>query len=182
MEFIKDLVESRMYRRLSQFKGKDVTDIAQQMFSHLLMLRDLYELDKAKAMKYAQTIVGNLNFNGFRMSMPDLYNMIVMVMQQKKYADKLFNNWDVVLPEMRIKRIFRDMASGNLDSRDFAQLMLILQRRIDVDADQMRMRRIVQTPKLSSSDYGWMRKRLVQITRRPINSDLHEIYKKAVAK
>lgn len=182
MEFIKELVESRMYRRLSQMKGKDVTDIANQLFNHLLMLRDLYELDKAQAMKYAQTIVGNLNFNGFRMSMPDLYNMIVMVLEQRKYADHLFNNWEITLPEMRIKRIFRDMASGNLNSRDFAQLMLILQRKMDLNADQMRMRRMVQTPELTSGDYKWMRSRLIQITRRPINSDLHEIYKKAISK
>ena len=182
MEFIKELVESRMYRRLSQMKGKSVTDIANQMFNHLLMLRDLYELDKPKAMSYAQEIVNNLSFNGFRMSMPDLYNMIVMVMEQHKYADHLFNDWKIVLPEMRIKRVFRDMASGNLNSRDFAQLMLILQRKMKLDADQMRMRRMVQTPELTKSDYAWMRKRLIQKTRRAINSDLHEIYKKAISK
>jgi len=182
MEFIKELIESRMYRRLSQMKGKDVTDIANQMFNHLLMLRDLYELDKPKAMSYAQEVVNNLNFSGFRLSMPDLYNMVVMVMQQKKYADHLYNNWDIVLPEMRIKRVFRDIASGTLNSSDFAQLMLILQRKMKLDADQMRMRRMVQTPELTKSDYAWMRKRLIQKTRRAINSDLHEIYKKAISK
>ena len=182
MEFIKQLDESRMYRRLGQLTGMRIEDIAKTMFDHFLLLRGLYDVDKAKAMKYAGEIVSNLNFNGFRPSMPDLYNMIVLVMEQKKYADRVFNDWDIVLPEMRIKRVFRDIASGTLNSSDFAQLMLILQRKMKLDADQMRMRRMVQTPELTKSDYAWMRKRLIQKTRRAINSDLHEIYKKAISK
>jgi len=183
MEFLRDITESRMYRRLSQFGGKSVDEIARQTYTHLLMLRSLYDLDKPKAVKYAQDIVGNLNFNGFRASMPDLYNMIVMIMDQKKYADKLFNNWDITLPEMRIKRVFRQMAQGQLDSNDFAQLMLILQRKIPgLDGDQMRMRRMVQnTTKSSEQDQKWMHKRLIQKSRRQINSDLHMLYSQAKA-
>ena len=75
MEFIKDITESRMYRRLGQLTGKNVNDLASQTFTHLLMLRSLYDLDKPKAVKYAKEIVNNLNFNGFRASMPDLYNL-----------------------------------------------------------------------------------------------------------
>lgn len=178
MDFLKDITESRMYRRLNQLAGKSVDDLAKQLFTHLLMLRSLYDLDKPKAVKYAKDIVTNLNFNGFRASMPDLYNMIVMIMEQHKYADKLFNNWDVVLPEMRIKRIFRSMAQGELDSNDFAQLMLILQRKIpNLDGDQMRMRRMVQDPtKSTATDRKWMHKRLIQMSRRVVNSDLHQLY------
>lgn len=183
MEFLQQLDESRMYRRLNQLTGMKIDDIAKTMFNHLLLLRGLYDLDKAKAMTYASAIVSNLNFNGFRPSMPDLYNMIVMVMEQKKYADRIYNNWDIVLPEMRIKRVFRDIAAGNLNSNDFAQLMLILQRRISgLDADQMKMRRMVQQPRLTASDQNWMKKRLVQMTRNSsgANSDLHELYRQAI--
>ena len=178
MEFIKDITESRMYRRLGQLTGKNVNDLASQTFTHLLMLRSLYDLDKPKAVKYAQEIVNNLNFNGFRASMPDLYNMLVMIIEQKKYGDRLFNNWDVTVPEMRIKRVFRSMAQGELDSNDFAQLMLILQRKFPkIDGDQMRMRRMVQnTTKSTASDRKWMHKRLIQMSRRVVNSDLHQIY------
>ena len=105
MEFLQQLDESRMYRRLNQLTGMKIDDIAKTMFNHFLLLRGLYDVDKAKAMKYAGEIVSNLNFNGFRPSMPDLYNMIVMVMEQKKYADRVFNNWDIVLP--RLSRVAR---------------------------------------------------------------------------
>lgn len=183
MEFIKQLDESRMYRRLGQLTGMRIEDIAKTMFNHFLLLRGLYDVDKAKAMTYASAIVSNLNFNGFRPSMPDLYNMIVMVMEQKKYADRVFNDWDIVLPEMRIKRVFRDMAAGTLNSNDFAQLMLILQRRISgLDADQLKMRRMVQQPKLTATDQNWMKKRLIQMTRNSsgASSDLHELYRQAI--
>ena len=178
MEFIKDITESRMYRRLGQLTGKNVNDLASQTFTHLLMLRSLYDLDKPKAVKYAKEIVNNLNFNGFRASMPDLYNMLVMIIEQKKYGDRLFNNWEVTVPEMRIKRVFRAMAQGQLDSNDFAQLMLILQRKFPkIDGDQMRMRRMVQdSTKSTASDRKWMHKRLIQMSRRIVNSDLHQLY------
>jgi len=178
MEFIKDITEARMYRRLGQLAGKNVSELASQTFTHLLMLRSLYDLDKPKAVKYAKEIVNNLNFNGFRASMPDLYNMLVMIIEQHKYADKLFNNWEITVPEMRIKRVIRSMSQGDLDSNDFAQLMLILQRKFPkLDGDQMRMRRMVQnTTKSTSSDRKWMQKRLLQMSRRVVNSDLHQLY------
>jgi len=113
MEFIKDITEARMYRRLGQLAGKNVSELASQTFTHLLMLRSLYDLDKPKAVKYAKEIVNNLNFNGFRASMPDLYNMLVMIIEQHKYADKLFNNWEITVPEMRIKRVIRSMSQGD---------------------------------------------------------------------
>lgn len=175
MEFIKEITESRVYRRLSQLHGRKVGDIAKEVYSHLLMLKVLYGVDKSKAQRYAKDMVQNLNFNGFRMSMPDLYNMIVMVVDQKKYADQLFNNWDIVLPEMRLKRIIRDFASGTLDESDYANLMLILQRRIPgVDQDLIRIRRMVSDKKTpSKQDTNWMIRRLLQITRKKGNSDLH---------
>jgi hypothetical protein len=178
MEFLKDITEARMYRRLQQLTGRSVDDLASQTFTHLLMLRSLYDLDKPKAVNYAKDIVSNLNFSGFRASMPDLYNMLVMIIEQHKYADKLFNNWEVTVPEMRIKRVFRSMAQGELDSNDFAQLMLILQRKFpNIDGDQMRMRRMVQdTTKSTPSDRKWMQKRLLQMSRKIVNSDLHQLY------
>jgi len=182
MELIKELIEARMHRRLGSFRGQDVGDIAKNMFNHFIMLRSLYDLDKNKAVKYAKEIVQRLNFDGYRASMPDLYNMIVMVKEQHKYADQLFNNWKIVLPEMRIKRVIRDIASGELNARDFAQLMIMLQRKINLDGDQMRMRRLVSTENPAQSELNWMQKRLITMTRRNINSDLHEIYRKAISK
>ena len=39
MEFIKELVEARMYRKLDSIKGTDVITLAGLLFDHLLMLK-----------------------------------------------------------------------------------------------------------------------------------------------
>ena len=37
MDFIKELIESRMYRRLEQVRGTDVTTLGSLIFDHMLM-------------------------------------------------------------------------------------------------------------------------------------------------
>ena len=94
-----------MYRRLEQVKGTDVNTLASLVYDHLLMLRVVYYIDKKSAVKYAKETIKQQNFNGFRQSMTDMYNLLTLVMQQRQYADKLFNNWDIVIPELRLKRV-----------------------------------------------------------------------------
>ena len=176
MEFIKNVIESRMYRRLGQVKGTDVATLAALVFDHLMMLRVLYYIDKPKAVAYAKNTIKQQNFSGFRQSMTDLYNFLTLVMQQRQYADKLFNDWDVQIPELRIKRILRDLADGNIDERDFNQLLMLLQRRIKgLSSDQMWLRRLVQDwhNRISKMDRKQAIMRILQTVRRPINSDLY---------
>ena len=183
MDFIKELIESRMYRRLEQVRGTDVTTLGSLIFDHMLMLRLLYYINKPRAVKYAKETMKQQNFTSFRQSMPDLYNFLALVTNQKEYANMLFNDWAVVIPELRLKRVLRSVADGNLDERDYDSLMMVLQRRFKgLDGDQMRMRRMVQnTTKQSEQDQKWMHKRLVQKSRRQINSDLHMLYSQAKA-
>ena len=68
MEFIKELVEARMYRKLDSIKGTDVITLAGLLFDHLLMLKIMYYIDKPKAVKYAQNTMSFQNFKGFRQS------------------------------------------------------------------------------------------------------------------
>ena len=98
MEFIKELIEARMYRKLDSVKGTDVQTLAGLMFDHMLMLKLLYSIDKPKAVKYANNTMSFQNFKGFRRSHKDLYNIITLITEQKKYAEKLFNNLDITLP------------------------------------------------------------------------------------
>jgi hypothetical protein len=176
MEFIKDIIESRMYRRLNQVKGADVQTLAGLVFDHLMMLRVLYYIDKPRAMKYANDTIKQQNFSGFRQSMTDLYNFLTLVMQQRQYADKLFNDWNIVIPELRIKRILRDLADGTINEADFNQLLMLLQRRIKgLTSDQMWLRRLVQDwhNRISKMDRKQAIMRILQTVRRPVNSDLY---------
>ena len=182
MEFIKDIIESRMYRRLEQVKGTDVNTLASLVYDHLLMLRVVYYLDKKTAVKYAKETIKQQNFNGFRQSMTDMYNLLTLVMQQRQYADKLFNNWDIVIPELRLKRVIRAVADGELDARDYDQLLMILYRRFGrvVTSDQMWLRRLVQDwdHRISRMDRNQAIMRILQTVRRPINTDLYMLLQK----
>lgn len=182
MEFIKDIIESRMYRRLEQVKGTDVNTLASLVYDHLLMLRVVYYLDKKTAVKYAKETIKQQNFNGFRQSMTDMYNLLTLVMQQRQYADKLFNNWDIVIPELRLKRVIRAVADGELDARDYDQLLMILYRRFGrvVTSDQMWLRRLVQDwdRRISRMDRNQAIMRILQTVRRPINTDLYMLLQK----
>lgn len=182
MEFIKSIIESRMYRRLEQVKGTDVNTLAGLVYDHMLMLRVVYYLDKKSAVRYAKDTIKQQNFTGFRQSMTDMYNLLTLVMQQRQYADKLFNNWDIIIPELRIKRVIRAVADGQLDERDYDQLLMILYRRFGrvVTSDQMWLRRLVQDwhKRISKTDRNQVIMRVLQTVRRPVNTDLYMLLQK----
>ena len=179
--WIKDeLQEARYYRQLAKQQGKSINDIAHTLYDHLLALYVLYKVDKSAAQGYATQMSKNIQFDGFRQSMPDLFNRLTLIIQQEKYADRLFNNWSVTLPEMRIKRIIRDMARGDLNAGDMDQLLMILQRQFKsiLDGDQMRIRRLATSwDKNNSSQNSFAVTRLIQTMRRPINTDLYELFR-----
>jgi len=181
MEFIKQLTDSRIYRRLDQIQGTNIATLSGLIFDHLIMLRVLYYIDKPKAVNYANDIMANQNFTSFRASMPDLYNLLVLVIQQKDFADKIFNDWDIVVPELRVKRVLRTLASGDIDNDDFDQLLMLLQRRFKkLTGDQMWMRRLVgDWKRRTRTDKHIVLTRLLQTVRRPTNSDLYMLLQTA---
>ena len=175
-----ELLEARYYRNLSKQYGKSVNDLASSIFDHLLMMYTLYHVKHKVAKKYSADMMKNVQFDGFRQSMPDFYNLLTLVIQQKKYADKLFNNWDIKLPELRIKRVFRQMAQEELDLGQMDQLLMILQRMFKglLSGDQLIIRRILNNwSKANSTQRQFAVNRLVQTMRRPINTDLYELFK-----
>lgn len=131
MKFLQELNESRMYRRLSQLNGKTIDSIGERLFEHLLALQILVNEDMLYAKKYADIIMSQQNFTGFRTSQPDLYNLISVILNQDKYSHIVEPNPDVIIPELRLKRNLRDIAAGRFDNNDFSQLMLMLQRRLE---------------------------------------------------
>jgi len=175
-----ELLEARYYRNLSKQYGKSVNDLASSIFDHVLMVYTLYHVKPTVAKKYSADMMKNVQFDGFRQSMPDFYNLLTLVIQQKKYADKLFNNWDIKLPELRIKRVFRQIAQEQLDLGQMDQLLMILQRMFKglLSGDQLIIRRILNNwSKANATQRQYAVNRLVQTMRRPINTDLYELFK-----
>jgi len=131
MKFLQDLNESRMYRRLGQLEGKSVHDIAERLFEHLLALQIMCNIDKGLASKYAEQIMRQQQFDGFRTSQPDLYNLIALILQQDQYSHLIDTDVSVGIPELRLRRNLRDIARGGFDNNDFSYMMLMLQRRFE---------------------------------------------------
>lgn len=131
MKFIQELNESRMYRRLGQVEGKHVSDIAERLFEHLLALQIFCNVDRALASRYAEWIMRQQQFDGFRNSQPDLYNLITLVLRQDQYSHILDTDNTVSIPELRLRRNLRQIARGGFDNNDYSQLMLMLQRKFE---------------------------------------------------
>lgn len=123
--FLQDLTEARVFRRLSEVEKMNVDQIALIALNYFYALIILWHEDQKTAIKYAKSIMVYPTFQEFKVSQPDLYNAMVLLMRQEKYFGKQSS---YTLPELRIRRILRDMGNGRVDERDFYQLLLILMR------------------------------------------------------
>lgn len=131
MKFLQELNESRMYRRLGQLEGKDVHHIAERLFEHLLALQILCNEDRNLARQYAEWTMKQQQFDGFRNSQPDLYNLITLVLKQDQYSHIIDTDHTVTIPELRLRRNLREIARGGFDNNDFSYMMLMLQRKFE---------------------------------------------------
>ena len=131
MKFLQELNESRMYRKLGQLQGRSIHYIAEQLFEHLLALQILANKNRSLASRYAKQIMKQTQFDGFRNSQPDLYNLITLVLRQDQYSHVLETDKSIGLPELRLRRNLRELAQGNFDNNDFSYMMLMLQRRFE---------------------------------------------------
>lgn len=180
MNLFQEITESRMLRRLEQFQGKKVRDIAESLFEHLLALQILAHDNPKTAARYADSVMQQAHFDGFRITQPDLYNLIVMILQQDKYSDRLLNDRSIVIPELRLKRNLREIASGRIDNDDFSQLMMTLQYRISGLNNQLvSIRRAAsEWDRLSPKEKDNVRNLLKQQMRTySIDSDLFQIFR-----
>ena len=131
MNFLQELAESRLYRRLGQLEGKTIHDIAERLFEHLLALQIFCNVNPGLAARYATEIMKLQSFDGFRTSQPDLYNLIVLIQKQSQYSHIIDTDETVGIPELRLRRNLREIARGKFDNNDYSQMMLIMQRRFE---------------------------------------------------
>jgi hypothetical protein len=177
MQFIAELNESRMYKRLTQLRGKNMNDIAERLFEHLLALQILAYEKPEVARSYSEQIMKHQDFKGFRTSQPDLFNLIVLALKPEQYGPTIQDPEKLSVPELRLRRNLRAIANGNFDPRDFSQMMLILQRHFDSIPMQLYSlrRQVGDWPRLPSSSKADVIKRLlINMRERGMQSDFYE--------
>ena len=181
LNFIKELHEARLIRRLDRIDGKDINELGRTLFNHLLALRLLYFEDPKSASKYARAIMRHPQFNGFRVTSPDIFNLVVFIQNKNRFADKIEIDSALSVPEMRLRRNLRDIESGRLNENDYEKMMLILQRQLDgLGSAHYQLRRETNNyRKLPTSQKIQVIKRLLLLIRSPVFfSDLHMILKR----
>ena len=97
MKFIQELIESRMIRQLSQAEQFNLEQLTERLFEHLLALEILALVDARAARNYVSSIVNNLNFDGFRTTQRDLYNLLTLVYNADRYSDQINKNISITL-------------------------------------------------------------------------------------
>ena len=141
-EFFSELKEARIFKNLNLVDGTKADDLAILMLNMFFALNFIWHEDRASAVEYARNIMSQPGFKGFRTTQPDLYNAITLLLHQEKYSDKLITRYDITIPELRIKRILRDMSGGRVDEDDYHQLFLLMMRTTKgVSSDHQRVRR-----------------------------------------
>ena len=184
-DFIENLEESRTFKRLSLVRGMTVDEIAIKVLNFLLALKVLYHEDKKQASRYAQQLVNQQSYSGFKTSQPDLYNVLVLVFKKDQYSD-LIGASTVILPELRIKRNLRNMASGRVDERDYNELLIMMLRRLKgVESLHWRLRRrIAEYDKLEKQDKAHIMRYLMLLMRKgeQIYPDLYIAIEKTARK
>jgi len=138
-----ELSESRMWRQMKQLTGLKMSKIAELMFEQLLALQIFAQSDPAYAAQQAAQIMRLQNFDGFRTSQPDLYNVLTIMVDPERFDSQIVQDVQVIVPELRLKRNLRAIAKNKYNAGDYNYLMLMLQREMQdyLPAPLIQMRR-----------------------------------------
>ena len=176
MKFIQELNESRVFRTLKQLQSKSSADLAERLFEHLLAFQILAQADAKWAKQYAEQVMKYQNFEGFRTSQLDLYNLISLVLNPTKYSDVIQDTQEYAIPELRLKRNLRNISNGKYDNRDYSELMMMIQRQFDnLKGQHIQLRRLVSDwENLPDGEKGIIvRRMLINMRERGVQSDLY---------
>jgi len=176
MKFIQELIESRMIRQLSQAEQFNLEQLTERLFEHLLALEILALVDARAARNYVSSIVNNLNFDGFRTTQRDLYNLLTLVYNADRYSDQINKNISITLPIFHIRRNLRTIADGRIDINDYNNMMMILQRQYHrIGPRQANLRREISEWSRQTRSQRWeIVQQLTMLMReRMLNSDLY---------
>ena len=176
MQFIQELNESRLYKRLGQLQGRSIHYVAERLFEHLLALQIFANQKPELAARYSENIMKQQHFDGFRTSQPDLYNLITLIIKQEQYSHVLDTDTDVNIPELRLRRNLRYISRQKFDNNDFSYMMLMLQRKFKKLPGQLiEIRRQISNWKnlTPSEQKTVIRRLLLQMRERGMQSDFY---------
>ena len=176
------LSESRAYRTPRQLNGLKQSQLGEQLFEQLLALQILANSDPAYAARISENIMKLQNWPGFRTSQPDLYNVIAMIMKPEKFKDRIAQNVQITIPELRLKRNLRAIAKRDFQNSDYSYMMLMLQRNM-VDflpAPLIQMRRqIANWERIVPRDKNVIRDRLMlQMRKSGLQNEFYEFLRR----
>lgn len=185
MQFLQELNESRLIRTLKHLRSRSSEDLAERLFEHLLALQIIAQQDPNWAKAYADQTMKYQNFEGFRTSQNDLYNLITLVMNPDRYAYAIKDTQSYALPELRLKRNLRNIENSNFLNRDFSEMMIILQRQFDnLKGQHFSLRRIISdwANQPTGEKRIIIRRMLINMRERGIQSDLYVKLERELAK
>ena len=176
------LSESRAYRTPRQLNGLKQSQLGEQLFEQLLALQILANSDPDYARRIAGDIMKLQNWPGFRTSQPDLYNVIAMIMKPEKFKDRVAQDVQITIPELRLKRNLRNIAKREFQNSDYSYMMLMLQRNM-VDflpAPLIQMRRqIANWERIVPRDKNVIRDRLMlQMRKSGLQNEFYEFLRR----
>ena len=134
--------------------------------------------DSAAARSYVSGIINNLDFNGFRTTQKDLYNLLTLVHNADRYKDQIKNNISITLPIFHIRRNLRAVADGRIDLSDYNNMMMIFQRQYHrIGPRQANLRREISEWSRKTRFQRWeIIQQLTMLMReRMLNSDLYHM-------
>jgi len=185
MNIFQEITESRMIRTLRDVEDKTLGGLMERLYEHLLALEVLAIEMPQEAAKYAQSIVQNIQLNGFRQSQNDLYNLLVFLINQDQYKDQVKKDIEIQLPEFRLKRNLREIANGRIDINDFNNMMMVIQRTYStIGGRQANLRREISNyQNLNKTDRQRTVNQLLMVMREyKINSDMYLLMEKVLRK
>jgi len=178
------LTESRAYRTPRHLNGLTLKQLGEQLFEQLLALQIFVNSDPAYAARIAEEIMNLQNWPGFRTSQPDLYNVIAILMKPEKFKDRVVQNAQITIPELRLKRNLRQIMKREFNNSDYSYMMLMLQRQMEdfLPAPLIQMRRQIsnwerQTPR----DKNTIRQRLMlQMRKTGLQNEFYEFMRRSL--
>jgi hypothetical protein len=173
------MIESRQYRSVSSTRQLNLRSVADFAFVDLLSLYILHnEYETAPvAARYADKTIGFRNFTKPRLGGTDLYlSLNILTNPDSIFSKKISQNAeaDAILRDKiklnlpTVKRYMDLLADGKITSADAAQLLLRLEKQLNITDSQLRsMRRLAQDwPNLTQMQREILVTRMLQFYRK----------------
>ncbi len=140
--FLQELTEARMYRNTSTLSGKKATELAKVAFLMFMMLEILRHEDKSFAKRYSMDSIGYDSFGSLKGSATDLHNVLSVLANQSKYADKITTDFTIAVPTLQVRKYLRDIENDRKDrgwDRAFFKTLGEFLKITDSDLKEMRI-------------------------------------------